>query len=446
MQRQMTIQCTNCRQPFPAQVFSVVDVSANPQLKPALLSGQLNRAQCPHCGSPNSVLVPMVYHDSSKELLIACVPMELNLNKDQSERAIGDLLNQLPKNSFKGYMFNPKRALTFQGMIDLILQADGVTPEMMAEQRARVDLIQKMIEAPDDPTLEAVIKANDEKIDLEFLQVVTAMIQRMIETGREDIAQQVLYVQNMLVTHSTYGKKVLEQQALQEAIVRQIADELEALGDNPTQEQFMEMLLKHQDSDEHLQAIVGLVRPVMDYAFFEALTARIGQAPADEREKLETLRTKLVQYTQIIDQQSQRRLQSAVALLQAMINAENIDELIVENMPMIDDTFMSVLVANIEEMQRRGNLQASAQLKDIYQRVVQVLQSQMQPELVFVNRLLSAETDDEAKQLIAAEAPTFGAGLLEVMDAVDEMLAQQGQVAIAQRLKELRVQVEAALN
>ncbi len=205
MQRQMTIQCTNCRQPFPAQVFSVVDVSANPQLKPALLSGQLNRTPCPHCGAANAVLVPMVYHDPSKELLIACVPMELNLNKDQSERAIGDLLNLLPKNNFKGYMFNPKRALTVQGMIDLILQADGVTPEMMAEQRARVDLIQKMLEAPDDPTLEAVIKANDDKIDLEFLQVVTAMIQRMLETGREDIAQQVLYVQNMLVMHSTYG-------------------------------------------------------------------------------------------------------------------------------------------------------------------------------------------------------------------------------------------------
>jgi len=446
MQRQMTIQCTNCRQPFPAQVFSVVDVSANPQLKPALLSGQLNRTPCPHCGAINAVLVPMLYHDPGKELLIACVPMELNLNKDQSERAIGDLLNLLPKNNFKGYMFNPKRALTVQGMIDLILQADGVTPEMMAEQRARVDLIQKMLEAPDDPTLEAVIKANDDKIDLEFLQVVTAMIQRMLETGREDIAQQVLYVQNMLVMHSTYGKQVLEQQAQQEAIVREIADELEALGENPTQQQFMSVVLKHQDKDEHLQAIVGLVRPVLDYAFFEALTARIGKAPADEREKLETLRAKLVQYTQIIDQQSQRRLQNAVALLQAMVNAENIDELIVENLQMIDDTFMSVLVANIEEMQRRGNLQASAQLKSIYQRVVEVLQSQMQPELVFVNRLLSVETDDEAKKLIAAEAPQYGAGLLDVIDAVDEMLTQQGQVAIVQRLKALRSQVQAALS
>lgn len=445
MQRQMTLQCTNCRQPFQTPIVNVIDVSAAPQLKTALLSGQLNRAQCPNCGASNSVLVPMLYHDASKELLIACVPMELNLNKDQTERAVGDLLNTLPKDNFKGYMFNPKRALTFQGMIDLILQADGVTPEMMAEQRARVDLLQRLIETPDDASLEAAIKASDSEINMEFLQVVTMMVQRMLQTGREDIAQQVLYVQNKILEHSTYGQEILAQQEQQEEVVREVADALNALGEDAQRSDFLDLVIRYQDSDAHIQAIVGLVRPVMDYAFFEELTARIGQAPADDRAALESLRDRLVEYTQVIDQQAQRRLQNAVGLLQMMVNAENLDEMIAENLPMIDDTFLSVLAANVEEMQRRGNIQASARLKEIYQRVVEVLQSQMQPELVFVNQLLSTENDDEAKQMIAAEAHQYGAGLLEVMDAVDQLLQQQGQAAISDRLRVLRAEVEAAL-
>lgn len=275
--------------------------------------------------------------------------------------------------------------------------------------------------------------------------MITTMVQRMLQTGREDIAQQVLYIQNKILEHSSYGQEILAQQEQQEEVVREVADALNALGENAERSDFLDLVIQYQDSDPHVQAIVGLVRPVMDYAFFEELTARIGQAPADDRAALESLRDRLVEYTQVIDQQAQRRLQQAVGLLQVMVNAENLDEVIVENLPMIDDTFLSVLAANVEEMQRRGNIQASARLKEIYQRVVEVLQSQMQPELVFVNQLLSTENDDEAKQMIAAEAQQYGAGLLEVMDAVDQLLMQQGQAAISDRLRVLRAEVEAAL-
>ncbi|MFN8450295.1 MAG: hypothetical protein U0521_17340 [Anaerolineae bacterium] len=45
---------------------------------------------------------------------------------------------KLPQQSMKGYLFQPRRALTMQGLIEQVLQADGVTPEMIGEQRARV--------------------------------------------------------------------------------------------------------------------------------------------------------------------------------------------------------------------------------------------------------------------------------------------------------------------
>ena len=121
-------------------VDTVIDPAQDPQAKARLLTGQLNTLRCPNCGNPVTVAAPVLYHDASKELLIAFMPMELNLTKDQQEKAIGDLMRELklPQQAMKGYVFQPRRALTMQDLIEQVLQADGVTPEMMEEQRDRV--------------------------------------------------------------------------------------------------------------------------------------------------------------------------------------------------------------------------------------------------------------------------------------------------------------------
>jgi hypothetical protein len=441
-----TVRCSSCGQPNQVQVHTLIDVSTQPQLKPMLLSGQLNAVTCAFCGVPNNLMAPVLYHDAAKELLIAYVPMELNLTKDQQERAVGELMNELPKNNFKGYMFNPKRALTLQGLIDQIMQADGVTPEMMAEQRARIDLVQQMIELQDDAALDKLITDNDAQIDMRFFQTVTAMIQRMLQGGRQDLAERALYVQTRMTQLTTYGAQLLEQQAEQEAVVQEVAAGLQGLNSSATRLDLIHHLLQYHDSDAHLQAVVGLVRPALDHEFFEELAAFIAKAPATDRAALEQMRDKLLDYTQVIDQQAQARAQVAVSLLQAMVNAgDQLDALIEENIDMIDDTFMSVLVANLEEMQRRKNIDAMTRLKAVYERVVEIVQSRMEPELLLVNRLLNAQNDDEVSALLQ-EAQGYGESIIDVMAAAEQMLVTQGQNAAAQRLGQLRHEVAGALG
>ena len=146
----MTIQCPNCGTPNQAAVENLIDVSRNPVLKNALLSGRLNTIRCSNCGTPSTVAAPLLYHDPGKQLLISFMPIELNLPKDQQDRIVGDLLKELtasiPKESFKGYMFQPKQALTMQGLIEQILAADGVTQAMMDAQRNTVKLIEDIRE------------------------------------------------------------------------------------------------------------------------------------------------------------------------------------------------------------------------------------------------------------------------------------------------------------
>lgn len=266
MQSKLSIRCSKCGQPFSTTIYTVIEVAKEPQAKMALLNGQLNMAQCPNCNTMNAVATPLLYHDSNKELLVAYIPMELNMNKDQQEKAIGDLLKALPKDNFKGYMFNPKRTLTMQGLTDLILQADGVTPQMMEEQRLRVELMQKMVEA-DDEELVALIQGNDDKIDLPFFQTFTLMAQRTAQSGRPDLAQRIMITQQVVIENSTFGQQLIAQQSDRERVVQEIATEIENLGQEATRDDFFELALKYQDDNDRLQAVVGLIRPVFDYEF-----------------------------------------------------------------------------------------------------------------------------------------------------------------------------------
>jgi hypothetical protein len=438
MQNQTTIRCSNCGQPFNAIVRTLVDPSRDQEGKAMLLANQLNMAQCPQCGAVNTISTPLLYHDAEKELLVAYVPMELNLNKDGQERVIGDLLKMLPKENFKGYMFNPKRALTMQGLLELVLEADGITPEMIQAQRDRINLVQEFMDA-DPQQLPALIQQHDQAIDLQFVQTLSVMVQRLAQSGRRDIAEQIINVQNALMQFSTFGQNMLQQQAEQEQVVEEVAFEIENLGEKPQRKDFLALAQKYQDDEMRLQALVGLVRPVFDQGFFQEMTTAISKAPADERPDMEDLRDRLEALCAVIDQQAQMQIQNAVALLQQMLeNPDHIDEIIDENLPLIDNTFMSVLTANIEEMERRQEINISARLKTIYEKVLDAMQSQMQPELQFVNQLLTADSEEAASQLVRTQAKGFGEPLLEVMDAVSDMLTAQGQAGLARRLSTLR--------
>jgi len=437
-----TIQCANCRQPVNAIVESIVDAAQDPQAKVRLLTGRLNVVRCPNCGAPNTVMTPLLYHDPTKELLIAYVPMELGLTKDAQEKVVGDMMreltSELPQGAFKGYMFQPRQAISLQGLIDQILQADGVTPEMMEEQRARVRLIETFLQTPEED-LPALVEQHDDQIDSRFFQTMSLMTQQIAQDGRADLAEQMLQVQSRIAELSTFGRQLIEQEINQEVAVRDVAETINALGENAQRSDFVNLAIQYAEDDERLQALVGLVRhPVMDYEFFQELTARISQAPAAERESLEALRDRLLELTAMVDQQTEMVLQGAARLLQAILVSDDPDEVIRQNLQAFDYTFMQVLAANIQEAERQGDINAAARLKSVYERIVNILQEAMPPELRFINELLSTQSETDALALIHERAGDFGETLLEAMDVVEQQLAGRGEPGLVQKLAFLR--------
>ena len=447
MPRQMNLKCPNCGRPFTGTVDTVIDPAQDPQSKARLLSGQLNTLRCPNCGNPVTVAAPVVYHDASKELLIAFIPMELNLTKDQQEKAIGDLMRELKltQSAMKGYVFQPRRALTMQNLIEQILQADGVTPAMMEEQRNRVRLLENLMQTPPD-LLPDFVKQHDTEIDAQFFQTITMMAQRFLSEGRSDVAEQLIQIQQIIASLSTFGQELIQRSQAEEETVAEVAAELEQLGEDATRDDFLTMALRYADDDQRLQALVGLARPAFDAIFFQELSVKVGQAPADQRDALEALRDNLLQLTAIIDQQTQVALQESAGLLQEIVTAPDLDQAIAENIGLLDDTFMTVLQANVQEAERRGDIGASAKLKQVYERVLATLRNNMQPELRFINDLLSTETDEAASNLLTQQASSYGPALLDMMERVEQVLASRGDSPTLQKLIFLREQAEQVLG
>ena len=441
MPRNMTIACPACQAPAVVSLERIIDVKRQPQLKASLLSGQLNNLQCSACGAASAVAAPILYHDAENELLIAFVPPELNLQAQQRDQVMGDMLKELtaniPREEFRGYMFQPKQALTLQGLVEQIMEGDGVTQEMMEEQRARFMLLDTLAQA-EPGRLRALLRKHDAGIDAGFFQAALVMMQQAAQEGQEGLVNTLAAIQEAAAQHSSFGKQMAAQAGERDKIVQDVSRRIQALGDNPERRDLLALALDLAQDEQRLQALVGLLRPAFDYPFFQELTLRIGQAPVAERTRLEALRDRLGELTRMADAQAQAALQQATVALRAIVASPDTDKAIREHVNIIDDSFMAVLAANIREAEKRADIQASSRLKAIHQKIVALMQENMQPELRFVNELLGARNQQDALAVLDAGLQRFGEALPKMLEAVERMLRQQGQEALARKLESLR--------
>ncbi|MCH7664099.1 MAG: CpXC domain-containing protein, partial [Chloroflexi bacterium] len=270
------INCPNCKQPVTADIEQLFDVAVDPAAKQRLLSGSFNVLQCPHCGYNGSVPTPLVYHDHKKELLLTFFPPELNVDRNEQERAIGKLIknaiDDLPQEQRKGYIFNPQATLTIQGLIERVLHEDGITKEMIDDQQKRVQLIQRLFQKSDD-SIEEIAKQEDEIIDAQFFSLLSQLIQSSAANGDQNGAQVLSQLHEKLLPLTTFGKELQEQAKEVESMVKALQD----AGDKLTREKLLDIVLEYT-SDAQLNMLVSLARPGMDYEFFQLLTNKLESA------------------------------------------------------------------------------------------------------------------------------------------------------------------------
>lgn len=436
-----TLACPRCGHRFPAIVEQILDVGRDPQVKTRFLSGRVNMVACPNCGHTLGVGTPLLYHDPNKELLIIHIPMELNISPSERENIIGDLTrrltNGIPPEKRRAYLLQPKQALTLPGMIDMILDADGITREMREAQREKVRVMEMFLQVSPE-NWSQVAQEQAAHLDREFLDMLLTLADNAAATGREDMAQGLTVLYSFLLENTPAGQQTLAAAREQERVVREVADRLQQIGSKLTRQDFMAMVLEYADDADRLQALVGLMRPAFDYTFFQELTGRIESASGEERERLTRLRDRLLELTRAIDQQTQAVLQRAADTLRVIVNSEDIDAAIRPRLELIDDTFLAVLQANIQAAEDAGDERTRQRLELVLDRVMAALRESAPPSLRLINDVLSAESEDEARRLIAEQATALGPEFLALIEAIALDLEQSGRREEAQRLHRLR--------
>jgi len=101
---------------------------------------------------------------------------------------------------------------------------------------------------------------------------------------------------------------------------------------------------------------------------------------------------------------------------------------------------LSVLSLNLREAERVGATEAVARLRTIWQAIMEMIEESMPPEIRFINRLLEAEFPQGTQALLEGNREQVTSVLLEAMQVVAEDLEQQGQAAVARRLRDIRGQ------
>jgi hypothetical protein len=393
------LACPVCGAPVQAEIHNLIDVGLEPELKEKLLRGHLNVARCTNCGGEGLVAAPIVYHDPGKELLLAFIPPEVDLKDEERQRIIGDLTNlilsYLPPEKRKGYLLVPKELLTYQSLIETILQADGITREVIEAQRTRMELIDRLWKVLDDTEqLQELVTEVDEKLDFEFFATLGAFIEANRQDDREEYVTELEGLREKLLELSTYGRKV-------------VAQMLQGSPDHPplSREALLDKLLAALDGEEQeLADLVTWYRSAVDYQFFQMLTTRMETAEKEgaleKAERFRKLRETLLEITERIDQETKLALEEAAELLRQLLGAEDPASLIRERLDDFDDAFFIVLGANLQAAEEAGQEEVQQRLQELGNQVLEIAQERLPPEVRLIRRLLAVPDDDTARALL----------------------------------------------
>lgn len=427
------VNCPACKQPINADIEQLFDVNKDPEAKQKLLSGMVNIIHCPNCGYEGSVATPIVYHDLEKELLLTYFPIELSLPRNEQERVLGSLINRvtnnLPQEKRKAYLLRPLAVLTMQGLVEKVLEADGITKEMIKAQQMRLQLLQNLMEASKESFVEIASK-EDELIDESFFNLASSLMQAALAGGDQASARRLNEIQKDLLPITTYGRELQSQSEEINAAVRS----LQEAGESLTREKLLDLVI-NAPSEIQLNVIVSLARQGMDYEFFRLLSERIDRARGDGRNRLVELRKHLLELTQEIDKQIELRGMQAQQLLNNILQTENIRDSMIKNLPAIDDFFLNVLNSELEKARKEGDLEKINKLK-IVESILQEA-SAAPPEVALIEELLKAPDEKVMREMVESHKQEITSEFLDVLSNLVAQAQSSEDVRVVDRIQAL---------
>ncbi|MBA3470687.1 MAG: hypothetical protein H0T53_13700 [Herpetosiphonaceae bacterium] len=114
-------QCPICQVAFEAPVWIVLDAEERPDLRTALLQGDLHQTLCPHCGAAGTITAPLLYHDGRYQQSLLAVPLSV-----ATPAAAQELAEQLVGFLHTALEAEGSSIPTYLSSVELVADLDGL--------------------------------------------------------------------------------------------------------------------------------------------------------------------------------------------------------------------------------------------------------------------------------------------------------------------------------
>ena len=426
-----TVSCPACGNRFQTPVEQILDVRVDPEAKNRMMSGMVNVSICPACGTGGPLNLPYVYHDPEKEVALLYLPATLGNSEAERQQAAGTLTRQLmdslPQEERKGYLFQLETFINAETLVKRVLEIEGITADDMERNRLQHEFLNTFMEAEPE-AWESLLAENGALVDETFFGLLQYTLQLAATSGPDNADFQHFRVAyQYIIENSKLGQ-----------LLTQRSEVISAFAENPSRETLVQALVDAPDDDTVFTLVQGGMS-LLDYPFFQRLVQRIDAA--DEpvaKENLRALRRRILEIREELMQASQEIMMERAALLQKLLETEDLLRMARSHRSELDDTFSYVLRTELEEAQKSGNEEAFKALQQVSQVLSRVMEENMPPQVVLLRRLLMASTPQAVQELLTQNQDLLDPQFFQVLDNLVQSSQQEGNPEAVTQLTQLK--------
>jgi hypothetical protein len=314
---------------------------------------------------------------------------------------------------------------------------------MINRQKKQSELLQTLIKADKD-VQDVLLAERADEIDETFF----AMLQQFVDKASQlQDNKQMVKITNLrarLMTETPAGQRMEQQQMALHKLSREAKKQG---GLSPAM--LVAHIIANQEQPHVVDALVMAGQGALQYEFFSLLTAEIekvektGDKAATER--LTNLRTDLLQLYEGMQAQSKSMMQEAMNTLNIILQAPDKNQALAENAQKIDDAFMAVLVARMNEAEQKNDLPLFQALNEVHSLIYAQMERTLPPHVQLLNELVRSESPEEQANLLNENEQFVSDDLIQLIDQVMDQANGQGQEELNGRLQSVKTLIQARL-
>jgi len=426
-----TVACPVCGTRFQTPVEQILDVRVDPEVKNRMLSGAVNVAMCPSCGNGGPLNIPFIYHDPEKEVALLFLPFSAGSDEVERQKLAGQLTRQLmdslPQEERKGYLFQPETFLTLENVVKRVLELEGVTDEDMERSQKQREFLDKFLSAIEEEWPE-LVNDNEDLLDENFFGLLQYTMQVIAVSGANggDFSK-VEKGYTYLVENTAIGQQLSKR-----------TEAVRMFADDPTQANLLEALIAAPD-EETVAVLVQSGMGLMDYSFFQQLVYRM-EATEDSEEKahLTQLRRQILEIRDEVMEAGEGIARERAQLLEKMLNTDDPLKMARSHLSELDDTFALVLRSELTAARNRGDKAGVEALQRVATILNQVTEENMPPEIVLARRLLMAPSEEQMQTILKNNQQLLEPAFFQFLENIEATSREQGEAKTAEQLARIR--------